>query len=371
MNLEELGDIRERTARMTSIDNPTSEGGEERALAAPPTGTFALRAGLALLPGRGLVKDVTVVVEGGTITDVIEAGRLPEAAESRVFNASGSTLLPGLIDSHVHLTFSGGPDPVGDYLGVTDVDLAVRAYHNSLVALARGVTTVVDCGARGGVALRLRELVCHDAVPGPRILATGAPITTTAGHCAWLGACADSLDEVIREARRQVAAGADLLKVMLTGGNLTPGSNPAMLQYPPEVVLALGAESRRLGRALVAHAHSEEAVALAARAGVGIVSHATCRSANGIAISDADVGCPECCWYRRRRHHYRRHAGRAGAGAGRWGGPGAGAHGHAASVQNDAPFGRAPARWHRWRGDERCPRRSGPRRLGASSRGGP
>jgi imidazolonepropionase-like amidohydrolase len=84
------------------------------------------------------------------------------------------------------------------------------------------------------------------------------------------------------------------LKVMVTGGNLTPGSNPTMLQYAPEVVLALAAEARRLGRVLVAHAHSEEAVALAARAGIGVVSHATCRSTAGIAISDETLVALRC-----------------------------------------------------------------------------
>ncbi len=261
--------------------------GHERAPAKEPGGSFAVRAGLALLPGRGLVEDITVLVEGTTIAAVVEGGGMhPAGLDLPVVSAPGATLLPGLIDSHVHLTFSGGPDPVGDVTGASDVELGVVAYHNALVALARGVTTVADCGARGGVVVALRELIDKGALPGPRVLASGAPITTTAGHCAWLGACADSLDDVIREARRQVAGGADFLKVMLTGGNLTPGSNPAMLQYQPEVVLALAAESRRLGRVLVAHAHSEEAVALAARAGINIIAHATCRSAAGIIMGD-------------------------------------------------------------------------------------
>jgi len=275
---------------MTSLDDAIPQRDELPGITGA-TGAFAVRAGLALLAGRGLVEDITVLVDGGTITQVLGPGSpLPPEFDGQVVNAPSSTLLPGLIDSHVHLTFSGGPDPLGDCVAASDVDLAVLAYRNSLVDLARGVTTVADCGARGGVVLRLRELVNKDALAGPRVLASGAPITTTAGHCSWLGACADSLEEVIREARRQVAGGADFLKVMLTGGNLTPGSNPAMLQYPPEVVLALGAEARRLGRGLVAHAHSEEAVALAARAGVGIVSHATCQSSAGIAISDQTLG---------------------------------------------------------------------------------
>jgi imidazolonepropionase-like amidohydrolase len=265
----------------------TFETVARREAASASSGALEIRAGLALLPGRGFVEDVTVRVEGKTITEVREGGeRLTVSSGREVVSAPAATLLPGLIDSHVHLTFSGGADPVGDVVGVSDVQLGVRAYHNSQVALARGVTTLVDCGARGAVVVRLRDLFEAGAVPGPRVLAGGAPITTTAGHCAWLGACADSLDDVVREARRQVASGADFLKVMLTGGNLTPGSNPSMLQYAPEVVSVLAAESRRLGKVLVAHAHSEEAVALAARAGINVVAHATCQSAGGIALSD-------------------------------------------------------------------------------------
>jgi len=251
-----------------------------------PIDAFALRVGVALLPGRGFVEDVTVLVENGTITAVSEGGDHLPKGDLEIVGAPSSTLLPGLIDSHVHLSFSGGRDPVRDVVGVSDSELALRAYHNSMVALARGVTTLVDCGARGDVVIKMRDMLESGTLPGPRVLASGAPITTTAGHCSWLGACADSLDEVVREARRQVAAGADFLKVMVTGGNLTPGSNPAMLQYPPEVVLRLAAEARRLGRILVAHAHSEEAVALAAEAGIGVVSHATCQSSDGIAVSD-------------------------------------------------------------------------------------
>jgi imidazolonepropionase-like amidohydrolase len=135
----------------------------------------------------------------------------------------------------------------------------------------------------------VRDAVNDGSVTGPRILSCGAPITTTAGHCAWLGCLADSQDEVIRAARMQIAAGADFLKIMLTGGNLTPGSNPRMLQYAEPVVFALAAEARRLDRPLVAHAHSQEAILLAARAGVTVIAHATCHSADGIALDDTTL----------------------------------------------------------------------------------
>jgi imidazolonepropionase-like amidohydrolase len=249
---------------------------------------FAVMAGLTLLPGRGLTEKVAVVVREGLVAEIRAAGsrrKLP----ALVLDRPASTLLPGLIDSHIHLSFSAGPDPVADLVGASDVSVGMRSARNAQVALASGITTVADCGARGGVVLELRDAVANGLITGPRILACGAPITTTAGHCAWLGGCADSAEEVLRTARRQVAAGADFLKVMMTGGNLTPGSNPFMLQFPPPVIEMLAAEARRLGRPLVAHAHSQEAIAAAAAAGVSIVAHATCQSADGIGITEATL----------------------------------------------------------------------------------
>jgi imidazolonepropionase-like amidohydrolase len=246
---------------------------------------FAVTAGLTLLPGRGLAENVTVVVKEGLVAEIRESGsrrQLPAV----VLDRPASTLLPGLIDSHIHLSFSGGPDPVADLVSASDVSVGMRSEHNAQVALASGITTVADCGARGGVVLELRNAVASGLVTGPRILACGTPITTTAGHCAFLGGCADSADEVLRGARRKVAAGADFIKVMMTGGNLTPGSNPHMLQFPPSVIEMLATEARRLGRPLVVHAHSQEALAVAAAAGASIVAHATCQSPTGITITE-------------------------------------------------------------------------------------
>lgn len=252
--------------------------------AAEATAQRVLRADVAFLPGRGFVRDVSVVIADGRIAAVHE-GDVSASDGEPVTVLAGKTLIPGLIDSHVHLTFSGSAAVLEDVTDASDLALAMLAVHNAQLALARGVTTVADCGARGAVAIVARDAVASGRFLGPRILASGAPITTTAGHCSWLGACADSADEVIREARRQVAAGADFIKLMLTGGNLTPRSNPNMLQYPPDVVAALAQEARRLGRPLVVHAHSEEAVALAGRVGADVVAHGTCASENGIGLS--------------------------------------------------------------------------------------
>ena len=82
---------------------------------------------------------------------------------------------------------------------------------------------------------------------GPRVLTSGAPITTRAGHCWWMGGEADTADEAVAQVRERVKAGADLIKVMATGGNLTKGSNPLMAQYPVETLAAVVADAHRLG----------------------------------------------------------------------------------------------------------------------------
>ncbi|MCU1492892.1 MAG: amidohydrolase [Acidimicrobiaceae bacterium] len=250
-------------------------------------GAVAWRAGATFLPGRGFVEGVTVLVVDGIITAVTDGPEPTGAAAARP--RPGTTLVPGLIDSHVHLTFSGGSAVIDDVVATSDVTLGMVALYHAQLALCRGVTTLADCGARGEVALGARDAVASGRTVGPRILASGAPITTTGGHCAILGGCADSLEDVIRVARRQVAAGADFLKLMLTGGNLTPGSNPGMLQYPAEVVAALAAEARRLSRPLVVHAHSAEAVALAGSLGASVVAHGTCATSEGIVLSPATI----------------------------------------------------------------------------------
>jgi imidazolonepropionase-like amidohydrolase len=257
-----------------------------------PEGRWLIRAGHALLPGVGLVDDCRVLVDGSRIEWVHDAASgepMPELHGAHSIEALDCTLLPGLIDAHTHLTFSGGHDTVATLTAESEFAAVVRALGNAQVALAHGVTTQVDCGSKGLSVLDLRHSLRSGLAIGPRLLAAGAPITTTAGHCHWLGGRADSHDEVIRLARTLVADGVDLIKLMLTGGNMTVGSNPHQLQYPAEVVMALGREARRLGRPLVVHAHSEEAVALAAAAGARVIAHATCSVGDGIAISQATM----------------------------------------------------------------------------------
>jgi len=186
--------------------------------------------------------------------------------------------LPGLIDSHVHLTFNTrtaatSPAVIEQLVSDDEATLGIRAVQAAQACLAAGVTTVRDCGAKGLVALRLRELIASGFINGPRVLACGMPITTTAGHCHWLGQQADSEQEVILATRSMVLAGADFIKVMSTGGGMTPTSNIYEPQYTVAELRAIVREAARLQRRVTAHSHSPKGQRACLEAGIGMIEH--------------------------------------------------------------------------------------------------
>jgi len=239
--------------------------------------SWTIAADQAFIHDRGLVPNVVVRIAGGVIEDVVIGGNRSADA----VYIEGATLLPGLIDPHQHLSFSADHSVIEHLTRDSSEVLAARSAGNAQRALASGVTTVVDCGGHSNVILGLRDSAERGLLTLPRIVSCGAPITTTAGHCHWLGGVADSQSDVIKLVREQIGRGADFVKVMLSGGNLTAGTNPAQLQYEPSVMEALAKECRRLNRPLVAHVHSAEAIELAALVGVTVVAHGTCMHQNG------------------------------------------------------------------------------------------
>jgi imidazolonepropionase-like amidohydrolase len=235
------------------------------------------------------IERAALVIEDGRITAVGEQGRVnvPTDNVERV-DYPGCTLLPGLIDSHVHLVFSAGNDPVADLLADDDRALLLRAVHNAQTALRAGVTTVKDLGGRGGVTLALRDAILSGVLPGPRILAAGPPVTTTGGHCYWLGGEADNADELRRIVRRLHREGVDLIKVMSSGGRMTVGSNVCAAQFSVEELQALVAEARRLNKTVAAHGHGAAGIRNAVAAGVNVVEHCSWISGESGAEVDYD-----------------------------------------------------------------------------------
>jgi imidazolonepropionase-like amidohydrolase len=237
----------------------------------------AIRAG-SLFNGASatLVADPVLVMDGPTII-AVDSGVEPPL-DAHVVDLGGATLLPGLIDTHVHLAFDASAGPVAALAGRDD-DAAVAAMSTAaLAALRGGVTTVRDLGDRGYLSLRLRG-----ADDMPTIVTAGPPITTPAGHCHFLGGGTEPTPEAVRFAVREHAErGVDVIKVMASGGTLTPGTRQELPQFTPDLLRALVDEAHRLGLPVTAHAHGTSAIRDALDAGVDGMEHVSFWSADGI-----------------------------------------------------------------------------------------
>jgi imidazolonepropionase-like amidohydrolase len=252
---------------------------------------------------RPLEQGFAAVAEGriGEVGRQTELGGDAAERYARVIDlGADATLLPGLINMHTHMTFSGGDTVFHDGVHDSNEMRAVRATENLRLALRTGTTTIRDCGTLNILAFAMREAVETGLLPGPRILASGNGITTTGGHCWYCSTEADSVEEVKKAARVQAKAGADFIKVFSTGGNTTPGTNPVEAQYGEEEMRALGAEARRLGKAVASHAHGTPGVRNSIAAGVTTIEHCTFLTPEGIryevelAKRIADAGITVC-----------------------------------------------------------------------------
>lgn len=211
----------------------------------------------------------TVLVDRDRIL-AVDTTRADLPDEATVVDLPACTLLPGLVDTHVHLAFDAGPDPIGD-LAARDDETALAAMADAARRQLRaGVTTVRDLGDRGYLALQLRQ---RDPDGLPTIVAAGPPLTTPGGHCHFLGGAASGPAGLRAAVVEHAQRGVDLIKVMVSGGFLTPGSSAERPQYGPAELAAVVDEAHRHGLPVTAHAHATESIAAAVAAGVDGIEH--------------------------------------------------------------------------------------------------
>jgi imidazolonepropionase-like amidohydrolase len=237
----------------------------------------AIRAG-ALFDGvsRALVPDPVLVMDGPSIVSVGSGIAPPPEAE--VMDLAGATLLPGLIDTHVHLAFDGSADPVVALAGRDDGAVLAAMSAAGRAALRGGITTVRDLGDRGYLSLGLRS-----ARELPTIVAAGPPITTPAGHCHFLGGGTEPTPQALRAAVRERAdRGVDIIKVMASGGTMTPGTRQEESQFTADLLRVVVEEAHRLGLPVTAHAHGTAAIRMGLDAGVDGMEHVSFWSADGV-----------------------------------------------------------------------------------------
>jgi imidazolonepropionase-like amidohydrolase len=251
-------------------------------LDAPPT-AFRLTVP-ARFDGRDLHRGRhTLHVVGDAIAGAIDtiAGAIDTIAAAPHLDLGDRdvTLLPGLIDTHVHLAISH-TDPSERALphGLR----ALRMARNGRAQLRAGVTTVRDLGAPDGLDLQLRQAFAAGVALGPRLLVAGRPVVAVGGHASFMGTPVADATGAREAVARLVDDGVDWIKVMVTAGLSTPGAGPADQQLPREVIEAVVAAAHRAGLPVAAHAVAGPGVRDAVEAGVDSLEH-------GYALDDATI----------------------------------------------------------------------------------
>jgi imidazolonepropionase-like amidohydrolase len=257
-----------------------------------PPKTIAVKAAHLIDAKAGRVLDQQVVlIVGERIEKVGSAKEIQVPAGATVIDLGSATLLPGLIDAHVHLT--GDPEHSGyKSLGISVPRQALTGAKNARLTLEAGFTTVRNVGAAGYSDVALRDAINAGEIPGPRMMVSGPALGSTGGHCDENllapefahrdEGVADGVAAITAKTREVIKYGADVIKFCASGGVFSKGDLPGTEQYSPAEMTALVEEAHRQGRKVAAHAHGAQAIIDAAKAGVDSIEHGSLIDEEGI-----------------------------------------------------------------------------------------
>ena len=272
------------------------------ALAAQPTPTTLVHAGRVLIdPASGKVETAkTLVIEGGKVT-AIRDGYVAQPG-AKIIDLKSSFVLPGLIDSHVHLTSQTGPTNRLDEVTQSSAEQAMVGARYARRTLMAGFTTVADLGGDNDAVFALRKATAQGDVPGPRIIAAGGAISVHGGHGDVNGyredvmhvlrpnsVCSGAAD-CARAVREQVWLGADVIKITATGGVLSNTAAGLGQQFSDAELASIVETAHRMGRRVTAHAHGADGIASFLKAGGDSIEHGTWLDAEGIALLKKNNG---------------------------------------------------------------------------------
>lgn len=251
----------------------------------PDGGTVFVHAGRLLAdPSNGVVqRDKTLVIAGNRIVEVRDGF----VGEGRVIDLRDAFVLPGLIDSHVHLTSQQNPNARLQAVTLDSADRAMVGAGHARLTLMAGFTTVADLGGPNDAVFALRDGIARGDVVGPRVLASGSSVTVHGGHGDSNGYREDVMhllssesvcsgpDDCMRAVRTQVRAGADVIKITSTGGVLSNTAAGLGQQFTDAELAAIVEVAHRMGRKVTAHAHGADGINAFLRAGGDSIEHGT------------------------------------------------------------------------------------------------
>jgi imidazolonepropionase-like amidohydrolase len=270
------------------------------ALAAPATGATVVTADryLDVLTGRYVENPVIVIGNDGRISSIETSVQVKLAPGDTRIDLPGKTLLPGLIDMHVHLSSIAD---IGGYrwLEYTDSFWGMAAVGNARAMLDAGFTTVRNVGSDNRNDIGLKQAIDDGYAVGPRIVPAGYALGATGGHCdsTFLPpslerpkkeeGIGDGVEELKYQVRRQRKYGAEVIKVCATGGVFSRNTEPGQLQVPEAELRAIADEAHQWGLKVAAHAHGASGISAAIRAGIDTIEHASLVDDEGIRLAVA------------------------------------------------------------------------------------
>ncbi len=221
---------------------------------------------------KKILEDLNIIVEDKKIKEIVKDVDPIKYKDAERINLKGKYVLPGLINTHVHLFLDGSVNIIASLHEDPGVKL-LKATNFAMDFLKAGITTVRDLGGVNYLDLSLRDAINKGIVDGPRYLVSGKPVVMTGGHGYFFAREADGPHEVRKAARENLKKGVDVLKFMATGGVLTPGVEPGSPQLTYEELKAGIEEAHKAGRKAAAHAQGNEGIKNALRAGIDSIEH--------------------------------------------------------------------------------------------------
>ena len=278
----------------TSVAAQTPAG----ATVSPAEGTTFVQIGRLLAdPATGVVqRDKTLVIRGNHVVEVRDGF----VGEGRIVDLRDSFVLPGLIDSHVHLTSQQNPNGRLEEVTQSDAEQAMVGARYARRTLMAGFTTVADLGGSNEAVFALRDAIRRGDVPGPRVIAAGSAVSVHGGHGDINGYREDVMhllspesvcsgaDDCMRAVRTQVRAGADIIKITATGGVLSNTAAGLGQQFSDEELGAIVGAAHRMGRQVTAHAHGADGINSFLRAGGDSIEPGTYLDAESVRLMQRD-----------------------------------------------------------------------------------
>jgi imidazolonepropionase-like amidohydrolase len=232
-----------------------------------------VQAGL-FIDGKGAParRNVDLLVEGSRIAQIGARGQVP-ADGAQIIDATAQTILPGLIDAHVHICSDPERTQLAEYASEPTAMRTILGVRNARTLLESGITTIRTLGTAQNIDLALRDAIKEGVIAGPRIIAAGRGITITGGHGHYFFIEADGVDEMRKAARAQIKAGVNVIKLTVTGGVLTPGIRPGVPKFNYDEIEAVIQEAHKAGIKVAAHAEGLRGVNDAIAAGIDSIEH--------------------------------------------------------------------------------------------------